>query len=220
MTALAGWIVWGASGHAKVLRECLESSALPLVACFDRSDNVQAPFGDVPLFHGRDGFRRWRDGARGSHGFLVAIGGGHGADRCELHHWLVAQGLEPLTAIHRTAFVAASAHVGAGSHVLAQAAVCVEATLGEQCIVNTGATVDHECRLGAGVHVAPGAHLSGCVTIGDHAFVGAGATVLPRVTIGARAIVGAGAVVTTDVAAGTTVVGVPARVMHERGVKP
>ena len=44
------------------------------------------------------------------------------------------------------------------------------------------------------------------------ASIGSGATILCGVTIGEQAIVGAGAVVTKDVAAGTTVMGNPARV--------
>ena len=43
------------------------------------------------------------------------------------------------------------------------------------------------------------------------ASIGAGAVVLPGIRIGPNAIVGAGAVVTADVAAGSTVVGNPAR---------
>ena len=45
------------------------------------------------------------------------------------------------------------------------------------------------------------------------ASIGANATILPGITIGARAMVGAGAVVIRDVAADTTVVGNPARVV-------
>jgi len=45
------------------------------------------------------------------------------------------------------------------------------------------------------------------------ASIGSGATILCGVTIGENAIVGAGAVVTRDVAAGTTVVGNPARAL-------
>jgi acetyltransferase-like isoleucine patch superfamily enzyme len=45
------------------------------------------------------------------------------------------------------------------------------------------------------------------------ASIGSGATILCGVTIGEKAMVGAGAVVTRDVAAGETVVGVPARVI-------
>jgi len=210
---LDGWIAWGAAGHAKVLRDAL--AGLPLVAVFDNAD-VPPPFADVPLHRGRDGFARWRAATRGRFGFAIAIGGARGADRCELHRWLASEGLVPVTAIHRAAFVAPSARVGAGGHVLAHAAVCVDATLGIECIVNTGATIDHECVLGDGVHVAPGAHVAGCVTIGEHAFVGTGASVIPRATIGARAIVGAGAVVIADVAPDTTVVGNPARIVEKQ----
>jgi sugar O-acyltransferase (sialic acid O-acetyltransferase NeuD family) len=206
--ALEGWIVWGAGGHAKVVRECV-GPRLPLVALFDHAD-VPAPF-EVPLYRGRDGFATWRAANPGRFGFLVAIGGSHGAVRCEMHQWLVGQGLEPITAIHPTAFVAHDARIGAGTHVLANTTVCVEAQIGEQCIINTGATIDHECRIGNGVHVAPGVNIAGCVTIEDNAFVGIGASVIPRVRIGARAIVGAGAVVVEDVPADAVVVGVPAR---------
>ena len=54
------------------------------------------------------------------------------------------------------------------------------------------------------------------VTIGRDVWVGANATVLPGVRLGAGCVVGAGAVVTRDVAAGAVVLGVPARVSHER----
>ena len=46
--------------------------------------------------------------------------------------------------------------------------------------------------------------------------IGTGARILPGVHIGRGAVVGAGAVVRDDVEAGTTVVGVPARVIERR----
>ena len=49
------------------------------------------------------------------------------------------------------------------------------------------------------------------VRIEDDAWIGIGAIILKGVTIGAGARIGAGAVVTRDVAAGSTVVGNPAR---------
>lgn len=45
------------------------------------------------------------------------------------------------------------------------------------------------------------------------ASIGSNATILPNLTIGERAVVAAGAVVTTDVLAGSTVAGVPARII-------
>jgi acetyltransferase-like isoleucine patch superfamily enzyme len=87
--------------------------------------------------------------------------------------------------------------------------------MGEACIINTAASVDHESVLGDGVHVAPGAVLTGCVQVGDHSMIGAGAVVLPRIKIGKDVVVGAGAVVTRDIMDGKVVYGIPARVMFE-----
>lgn len=55
------------------------------------------------------------------------------------------------------------------------------------------------------------------IVLGNDVWIGMGAIILPGVTIGDGAIVGAGAVVTADVAAGTVVTGVPARLAKLRG---
>ena len=57
------------------------------------------------------------------------------------------------------------------------------------------------------------------VRIGRNVWIGGGAIVLPGVTIGDDAVIGAGSVVTRDVAAGTTVVGNPAR-SQDQGREP
>ena len=209
-------VLWGATGQAKVLRECLDG-IYDVVALFDNQESVPSPFDGVPIFHGKAGFERWRAGnpAAGI-SFLVAIGGDRGRDRLQLHEYLAGHGLEPATAIHRTAFVAGDAELGEGAQVLAMAAVCAGATLGRQTIVNTSASVDHDCKLGQGVHVAPGAHLAGEVTVGDGTMIGTGAIVLPRVVIGADVMVGAGSVVLRDVPDGVTVFGNPARLIPGR----
>lgn len=61
------------------------------------------------------------------------------------------------------------------------------------------------------VERAAGLEIGKPVTIGSNVWIGGGAIILPGVTIGNKAIVGAGSVVTRDVAAGSTVVGNPAR---------
>jgi sugar O-acyltransferase (sialic acid O-acetyltransferase NeuD family) len=211
-------IYWGATGQAKVLRECMGGAAPELVAIFDREPGLASPFADVPIHVGKAGFESWLADQESpeSIGFIVAIGGTRGRDRVEVQSYLSSFGLTPLNAAHRTAFVAASARIGLGSQVLANASVCVEAVVGEACVINTGAIVDHECRLADGVHVAPGARLAGSVDVGRYATIGVGAVVLPRLKIGEGAIVGAGAVVTRDVPADVTVVGIPARAQERQ----
>jgi sugar O-acyltransferase (sialic acid O-acetyltransferase NeuD family) len=205
-------VVWGATGHAKVLRECLGRAGMRVAALVDRRE-VAPPFPGPPLLLGEAGLDGWLSARGGAAGlaFAVAVGGDRGADRIELFESLVSRGLEPVTLIHPTAFVADDATLGPGCQVLAQAAVCSAVRMGRAVIVNTAASIDHDCRIGDGVHVAPGAHLAGEIVVGDRAFVGLGAAILPRLRVGEDAVVGAGAVVTRDVPAGTTVVGNPAR---------
>jgi sugar O-acyltransferase (sialic acid O-acetyltransferase NeuD family) len=210
-------IFWGATGQAKVLRECMKDSELQLTALFDKNSNLESPFKDVPLYFGNKGFENWIQKRNSSSQvfFLVAIGGDKGKDRVEIQEYLESSGLSPLIAKHPTAFVANNAQIGFGSQILAHSSVCVEAVIGRGCIINTGATVDHECHLDDGVHICPGVHLAGCVDVGRYSMIGTGAVVLPRIKIGHGAIVGAGAVVVEDVLPYTVVVGNPARVLRK-----
>jgi sugar O-acyltransferase (sialic acid O-acetyltransferase NeuD family) len=210
-------IFWGATGQAKVLRECMRTSGFALVALFDSNEQLKSPFEDVPLFFGRVGFEAWiqKQSSDQKTTFLVAIGGHRGKDRIVIQDYLEAYGLIPAIAKHPTAFVADTADIGTGSQILAHAAVCVETSIARACIINTGAIVDHECRIEEGVHIAPGARLAGCVEVERLAMIGTGAVILPRIRIGEGAVVGAGAVVTKNVEPYTVVVGNPARVLRK-----
>ena len=208
-------VFWGAAGQARVLRELVSHLGYELVALFDNSPKVPSPFADVPIYHGIEGFAQWQTGnSEGNESFLVAIGGSRGRDRVEIHQFLEANQLRPITAIHPTAFVAANAHLASGCQILAHATVCVDVRMGQDCIVNTAASVDHESVFGKGVHLAPGAVVTGCVTVGDYSFIGARAVVLPRVNIGANVIIGAGSVVNKDVPDGMMTFGNPMRIVH------
>ena len=85
--------------------------------------------------------------------------------------------------VHPTASVASSALIGMGTVIMAGAVVQARASIGMHCIINTGATVDHDCVLEDFVHIAPGASLCGNVRVGEGALVGVGVGIEPGAII-------------------------------------
>jgi sugar O-acyltransferase (sialic acid O-acetyltransferase NeuD family) len=208
-------VLWGATGHAKVLREFIGELGYEVVAVFDNDPSVAPCFVDVPLFYGQEGFDGWKTNNNTNQvACLVAIGGARGRDRLAMQEFLEGKGLFPAVVVHPFAYVAKGTSSGKGSQILARAFVGVDAKLGDACIINTGASVDHECVLGAGVHLAPGAVLTGLVRVGEGTLIGPNAVVLPRISIGRDVIVGAGSVVTRDVPDNVVVYGNPARIQR------
>lgn len=122
------------------------------------------------------------------------------------------------TAIDPSAIVSARSTVDEGSMVFQGAIVQANSHIGRHVIVNTAASVDHDCAVDDFVHLGPHSTLCGFVHIERGAYIGAGATIIPGVTVGANAIVGAGAVVVRDVPPNTVVAGVPARHLRTLGL--
>ena len=150
--------------------------------------------------------------AQGVRSAIVAIGD-NGVRRAFADE-IESNGFELINAIHPSANLAHNVTLGRNIVVAAGALVCAHCQIGDSAILNTGCIVDHESTIGTAAHVCPGARLAGRVTVASGAFVGIGATILQGLRIGCEAVVGGGAVVTRDVQDLTTVVGVPARVVH------
>lgn len=114
-------------------------------------------------------------------------------------------------AIDPSAIISTQSTIGEGSVAFQGTIVQTNSRIGRHVIINTAASIDHDCDIDDFVHIAPHSTLCGFVRVQRGAQISAGATIIPGVTVGANAIVGAGAVVIRDVAPNTLVGGVPAR---------
>ncbi|MHB1566046.1 MAG: serine O-acetyltransferase [Acidiferrobacter sp.] len=86
-------------------------------------------------------------------------------------------------------------------------------------VIGETAEVGDDCTLYQGVTLGGTSWQRGKrhPTLGDNVVVGAGAKVLGPITIGDGARIGSNSVIVKDVAAGTTVVGIPGHVVAKRG---
>lgn len=86
-----------------------------------------------------------------------------------------------------------------GVQIMNKCVVNIGCLVGENTIINTSSSIDHDCQIGSHCHIAPGSVLSGQVKIQDSVHVATGARVINNITIGERSIIGVGANITKSV---------------------
>ncbi|GAB2624715.1 acetyltransferase [Belliella aquatica] len=118
--------------------------------------------------------------------------------------------VQPINAIHHTAYISTDATIGHGNFVNAKVNVGAGATIGSHCIINSGAIIDHGSKVGDFVQLGAGSIANSNVTIEEGAFIGSGVILVSGITVGKNARIGAGSVVISDVKANDTVFGNPA----------
>lgn len=189
-------ILYGASGHAKVIIDILEANGQKIDFIVDDNSALTELLG----YEVRRNTGEYDEA-------IISIGS------CEIRKKVV-EGLKVgkyATSAHPSAVVSPRATIDEGTVVMQGAIVQSCAKIGKHCIVNTGASVDHDCEIGDFVHVAPHATVLGGVKVGEGSWIGAGAVVKQYITVGKNCMIGAGAVVLHDVPDGATVVGVPGK---------
>lgn len=142
--------------------------------------------------------------------FFVAIG--DCKVRAKVTESLIKKGISLATLVHPTAVLSRWVEVGVGTLICANATVNIETKIDKGCIINTAASIDHDCTIVQYTHIAPGVILAGSVLVEQETFIGIGSAVAHGISIGESCVIGAGAAVVCDIPSHTLAVGVPAQV--------
>ncbi len=122
------------------------------------------------------------------------------------------------SAIHPSATIGKNVFLGQGVAVMAGAVLNTDASVGDFCIVNTLASVDHDSMLKPFASLAPSVRIGGNVFIGEFTAISIGATIIHGIKIGNHSVIGAGAVVVKDLGDKLVAYGVPAKMMRNREI--
>ncbi|MDI6791428.1 MAG: NeuD/PglB/VioB family sugar acetyltransferase [bacterium] len=204
-------IIYGASGHARVIIDILEKSGPYRIAGLLDDDNTlwgRQIYGYEVLGGGDMLVKLSLAGVKKG---IVAVG--ENKIRCQLARKMVELRFDLIKAIHPSAQIARGVMIKAGSAIMAGVVINADSILGENVIINTAATIDHDNRIADGVHICPGAHLAGGVSVGRFSRIGIGAAVIQGIMIGEDVIIGANAAVIRNIPDYAVAVGVPARVI-------
>lgn len=186
--------LYGAGGHARVVRDIVELSGGVVDGFID--DNAELAEKDgLPVLH------------EVPYGCELILAIGDSRVRYELVKKLAHLNITYCTAIHPAAVVSPYAKVAEGSVIMPGGIVNAFAEVGRHCVVNTGASVGHETIVGDYATVCPHSAVCGQCNIGMGANICAGSVVVQCTNVGRWTMVGSGTLVRHDVGEGLVVVG-------------
>ncbi|MEX2459817.1 MAG: acetyltransferase [Paenibacillaceae bacterium] len=203
-------IVIGAGGHARVLIDALRLQSIDILGFTDpNAERKETVFQDV-CYLGDD--RIIATYPPSEVRLVNAIGSiGSTEQRKKIYEFFKAKSYFFQSVVHPSAVISQDVVLLEGVQIMAGVILQAGSRIGENVIINTKTSVDHDCIIGSHVHLAPGVTLSGGVQVDSGAHVGTGSTVIQWVRIYTNSIVGAGSLVLKNVPPNSTVYGVPAK---------
>lgn len=209
-------VVAGCGGHARVVLDVIEKQKRYWVAGFlDESISAGALLYGLQVLGDENDLKRHVI-EREIQGGIVAIGDNWTRSLVAAKIEKAIPGLVFVAAVHPSAQIGGDVSIGRGTVIMAGAVVNPGCRIGDFCIVNTNASLDHDSVMEDFSSLGPGVTTGGNVRIGTFSSVAIGATIVHGRTIGEHSVIGAGATVVRDIPASVVAYGVPARMIRRR----
>ena len=195
-------IIYGASGHAKVIIDIIRSK---------NKESINFIFDDDRSINELLGYNVYHEWNNEISDQKIVIAIGNNFIRKKVSKKISNSFCEYQA--HNSAVISEKVEIGIGTVVMANAVINSTVKIGSHCIINTGAVVEHDVNIEDYVHISPSSTVTGNVKIGEGTQIGAGATIIPGVKIGKWVTVGAGAVIINDIPDFSVVVGNPGKII-------
>lgn len=125
------------------------------------------------------------------------------------------RGGEFITLIHEDSNIGQNTIIGKGTIIDDYVHIDPDVTIGEDCLIQSHAIIGHDCIIGDNVRIDTHCTLVGGTVVKDNACIFTLAMINHNVIIGENAVVGACSFVIKKVKPGTTVFGIPAKIINQ-----
>ncbi|MAZ66490.1 MAG: transferase [Kangiellaceae bacterium] len=206
----------GSSGHAGAAIDVIEKEGrYCITGLIDRFREPNEVVHGYPILGSEDNLPELCN-SLALYGVFVAIGDNLVRSRVVEYIKNSCPSLPFITAVHPSSSLAKNVTVGDGTIVMSGVSVNAGCTIGESCILNTGASLDHDSTMKDFSSIAPGVVTGGNCVIGQASAICIGATLVHNVHIGDNSIIGAASLVLDSMGPYVIAYGSPAKVIRKR----
>jgi len=209
-------LVFGASGHAKVIIDAIEKeSNYEIIGLIDSNKDLgEETFGYRVLGKEENLVDIVKDNK--IEGGIIAIGDNWVRKEVEEKIKKNISDFKFVTCIHPSAQIARDVKIGKGTIVMPGAIINSSCNVGDHCILNTNSSLDHDSTLSSFSSLAPNSTTGSNVKIGKFSVISLGANVTHNVKIGEHCVIGAGSLVLEDIENNSLSYGIPAEFVRKR----
>ncbi len=205
--------IFGAGGHAVSVANVAIAAGYSITCFIDERNSGRTHLGIDVINSVNEALERTLDSC-----CAIAVGDNFNresvarelTDRCE--------DMQFPSLIHPSATVSSFATIGRGTLVMPKAVVGPNCKVGSFCLLNTQASIDHDCIMDDFSSLAPGVVTGGTVEIGKRSAVSIGAVIKHGIKIGKDCVLGANSYLNIDIPDQVVAYGTPAKQIRSRRI--
>jgi len=184
-------LLFGCGGHARSLIDVVESTAVwKIVGLVGKHEDIGGHVLGYPILGSDADLEALRDLA--DHAVLALGHFGSTEQRRVLAERIRVAGFHAATLVSSHAVVSPHSSLGIGTTIGHGVIINAGVSVGDHCIINSRALIEHDARIGNHCHVSTGALLNGGVRLGDDSFVGSGAMIRESLVLPSNTVISAG----------------------------
>ena len=209
-------VIFGSSGHAKVIVDIIESDInFELIGFIDRSITPEKKILNYSVIGEESILPKLMQKYKFNKG-VVGIGDNFVRSKVVDFVKGIVPDFQFINCIHNSAKLSNHCKFGVGNVIMPGVSINASTIISDHCILNTNSSLDHDCRMASFSSLAPNAAVGGNCSIGQFSNIGIGASVFHGVSIEENCIVGGGSVLNKDAKSNSTYYGIPAKRISDR----